>query len=89
MADKYSSFAELAKDKRRGQDYKIIVVDRGSHVAIIAPHAGKIESHCSMLATTIAGLDMSLYLFEGTPQQDNRDLHITSASSASYPMFIF
>jgi len=79
VVDRYSTYAELAKDKVLGRDYNIQIENRKSGVAIIAPHAGKIEAHCSLLATYIAGADLSLYLFEGLQVNGNGDLHITSA----------
>ncbi|MEI9899657.1 MAG: poly-gamma-glutamate hydrolase family protein [Hyphomicrobium sp.] len=66
MTDKYRSFAELKAHEEEGRDYQIIAKDRRSAVAVVAPHAGKIEPGCSAIARAIAGDDLSIYLFEGT-----------------------
>lgn len=79
MADKYESFAQLAKAEKRGEDYRVRVVERGSTIAVIAPHGGGIEPGTSEIAEAIAGDDLSFYAFEGTKTTGNVDLHITSA----------
>lgn len=79
MADRYSSFAQLAAHERLGVDYRIHVDDRRSTVAVIAPHGGRIEPGSSEIATAIAGDDLSLYSFEGIRRgRAHGDLHITS-----------
>jgi len=81
MADKYGSFDELRRGEREGVDYNIRVVRRrNASVAITAPHAGKIEPGTSEIADAIAGDACSLYCFEGTKQNENFDLPITSAN---------
>lgn len=80
-ADGYQSFEELAREHTEGLDYRIHVREpRGSQVAILAPHGGKIEGGTSQIATLMAGEEHGLYLFEGLRQsQDNFDrLHLTS-----------
>jgi phage replication-related protein YjqB (UPF0714/DUF867 family) len=79
MEDTYKSFAHLAKSEKRGEDFCIRVVERGSTVAVIAPHGGGIEPGTSEIAEAIAGDDLSFYAFEGTKTTGNVDLHITSA----------
>ncbi|MER8953423.1 poly-gamma-glutamate hydrolase family protein [Mesorhizobium sp. M0833] len=77
--DQYTSFAELAANEERGADYDFSALDRGSAVAIVAPHGGWIEYGTSQLATAVAGDDFSLYLFEGLkPKRPHRELHIGS-----------
>jgi phage replication-related protein YjqB (UPF0714/DUF867 family) len=80
MADKYSSFAELATYETPGKDYRVSAIERpDSPVLIIAPHGGRIEVGTSELAALIAGAEHSLFTFEGLkPHGQNRDLHITS-----------
>ena len=81
MADKYTSFEALRKERVEGRDYRIVVEHEGRSrsVAVIAPHAGKIEPVTSMLAREIARDDYCLYLFEGIMEGSNfAELHITS-----------
>jgi phage replication-related protein YjqB (UPF0714/DUF867 family) len=77
MADKYSTFDELKHTEQAGA-YRVAVRDLGSRVAIVAPHGGGIEPGTSEVSRAIAQDDLSLYLFEGTKDQANSDLHITS-----------
>lgn len=74
----YPGFKETVRQKREGHDFIRRVKDRGSSVAIIAPHGGRIEPGTSELALAIAGHTFSYYLFEGRQGHDNRDLHICS-----------
>lgn len=79
MVDSYRCFAELAAGERLGADYQIVVRDRGSFFAAIAPHGGWIEPGTSELAGAIAADDHSYYAFEGLRRgRAHRDLHITS-----------
>jgi phage replication-related protein YjqB (UPF0714/DUF867 family) len=80
MADKYKTFAQLARTEVSGTDYRVRAVARpDSPVIVIAPHGGGIEHGTSELAELIAGDDHSLFAFEGLkPYGRNRDLHITS-----------
>ncbi len=78
MADKYTSFSHLAQAETHGEDFCIRVVERGSTVAVIAPHGGGIEPGTSEIAEAIAGDDLSFYAFEGKKTTGNGDLHITS-----------
>ena len=78
MADKYTSFSHLAEAETHGEDFCIRVVERGSTVAVIAPHGGGIEPGTSEIAEAIAGDDFSFYAFEGKKTTGNGDLHITS-----------
>jgi phage replication-related protein YjqB (UPF0714/DUF867 family) len=77
MDDKYPNFKELQKHEHE-DNYRIVLQDRLSPVLIIAPHGGGIEPYTSKLATSIAGDNFSLYLFEGRKTGHNKDLHITS-----------
>jgi phage replication-related protein YjqB (UPF0714/DUF867 family) len=79
VADKYSSFAALARSEASPDAWRIHqVARRDSNVLIIAPHGGRIEHGTSELAVMLAGEDYSLYCFEGLKPRGNRDLHITS-----------
>lgn len=79
MVDSYRCFAELAAGERLGIDYQIVVRDRGSFFAAIAPHGGWIEPGTSELAGAIAADDHSYYAFAGLRRgRAHRDLHITS-----------
>lgn len=75
--DRYRSYAELAAGEVEGIDFRVEVLDRGTPVAIFAPHAGGIEPGASELARALAGDDLTLYLFEGL-KMDSRHLHLTS-----------
>ncbi|AJD48127.1 Phage-related replication protein-like protein [Isoalcanivorax pacificus W11-5] len=78
MPDKYASFAELSAAEVDGA-YRIELQETGSSVALIAPHAGKIEPGTSQICKIIAGSNLTYYLFEGCKASNNRDLHITSS----------
>ena len=73
--NEYQSFRELKAHER---DYFIEVINRLSPITIIAPHGGNIEPHTSEIARMIAGNQYNLFSFNGTRQNNNRKLHITS-----------
>lgn len=80
MVDKYSNFAELTANERVGIDFQIRVENRGTPVAIIAPHGGRIEPGTSEIAATIAGDTQSFYAFEALrPAGERGSLHVTSS----------
>lgn len=82
MKQRFNSFAELARHKKEGVDYKI-TVDKvpGSKIAIVAPHAGYIEWFTSEIARGIAANDHNLYAFEGLQRGDYfYELHVTSTA---------
>jgi phage replication-related protein YjqB (UPF0714/DUF867 family) len=77
--DKYLNFNQLASHQREGIDFEIVAVEKpNSLAAIIAPHAGGIEAKTGTIAKAIAGIEYSLYCFEGMKSSGNRILHITS-----------
>jgi len=79
MADKYANFRELEKSEPKGSYF---IDDRaaGTKVALIAPHAGGIEPGTSAICKSVAGSDLTYYLFEGKKLNGNQDLHITSSN---------
>jgi phage replication-related protein YjqB (UPF0714/DUF867 family) len=79
--DRYHNYDELAKEQKEGRDYKRVMNDRSSSLAIIAPHGGGIEPGTSEIARAIAGEEFSVYCFEGWKAKGNRDdLHITAVN---------
>jgi phage replication-related protein YjqB (UPF0714/DUF867 family) len=77
MPDKYGSFAELSSQEPDGF-WRLHYADRASAVLVMAPHGGEIEPGTMIIATTLAGDDLSFYVFEGCKPGDDADLHITS-----------
>jgi phage replication-related protein YjqB (UPF0714/DUF867 family) len=79
-ASTYGGFADLEKHCRRGRDFEILIRRQpASRVAIVAPHAGRIEQGTSQIARAIAGEDFNLYLLEGIRRWRNyQALHLTS-----------
>lgn len=78
MADRYPDFATLAAAHEQDRDYRITVQDRGTRVAILAPHGGTIEPETASIARAVAGNDLSFYLFEALRAGAHGDYHITS-----------
>ena len=76
--DRYHSFAELKKYEKADEDYRIIVKEGASHIAIMAPHGGGIEFGTASIAASIAHPNHTFWAFKGIKQRDNRMLHITS-----------
>lgn len=80
MIDRYNGFEELEANELVGVDFQILVEDRGSPVAIIAPHGGRIEPVTSEIAAAVAGDTLSFYAFEALrPAGERGSLHISSA----------
>lgn len=79
VADRYRSFTALQAEQTCGVDFAIRLQDRGTAIAVIAPHGGRIEPGSSEIAIAIAGDDYSFYVFEGLrPGRSHGELHITS-----------
>lgn len=77
--DRYATYVELSRNQIEGEDYRVTVLRRGSGIAVIAPHGGRIERGTSEVARAIAGDDLDLYLFEGClPSLNFETLHLTS-----------
>ena len=79
MRDSYSNFAALSAAEPPAA-FSISMRDRGSQLAVAAPHGGGIEPGTSEIAVAIAGADLSYYLFEGHKRHGNAALHITSSN---------
>jgi phage replication-related protein YjqB (UPF0714/DUF867 family) len=79
-ATHYRNFADLETHCKHGRDFRIVIRERpASAVAIVAPHAGRIEEGTSAIARAIAAEDLNLYLFEGLmPTRNYEALHLTS-----------
>lgn len=80
MTDQYSSFEDLARHERAGEDFQIVSIQRPGPIAILAPHGGGIEPGTSEVARALAEERYSLYLFEGLKPIRANLLHITSTS---------
>lgn len=78
MADKYKNFKDLAAVETEGVDFRIVVKEGRSGLLVVAPHAGKIDIHTSLIARAIAGDEHPLYIFEGYKTNGNGALHVTS-----------
>lgn len=78
-SDTYVNFASL-KAAESASAYSINSRDATSQVIVVAPHGGGIEPGTSELAMTIAGNDLSYYVFEGVKPADNGTLHLTSTN---------
>jgi phage replication-related protein YjqB (UPF0714/DUF867 family) len=78
MPDKYASFSALHSCEPKGS-YKIEARPMGTSVALIAPHAGRIERGTSEICRSVAGDELTYYLFEGCKRRNNNELHITSS----------
>ncbi len=80
MKDKYKDFEDLAKSEKCGVDFRVRSWVRATATVVVAPHGGGIEPGTSDIAEAIAGVNLSLYAFEGIKNQDNLQLHITSTN---------
>jgi phage replication-related protein YjqB (UPF0714/DUF867 family) len=78
MVDTYSSFQDLQRNEREGEDWIREYVNRSTPVLVMAPHGGWIEPFTSELARAVAGNDLSFYTFQGLKRRGNEALHLTS-----------
>jgi phage replication-related protein YjqB (UPF0714/DUF867 family) len=78
--DRFAYFADLDTQFTEGDHFCRTARDRGGTILILAPHGGGIERGTSELARSIAGDNLSLYLFEGLmpTARQSQALHITS-----------
>ena len=74
MADRFKTFAELARHTRDGVHWRVTARQRQSRILVAAPHAGRAEPHTGTIAKAVAGATHSLYLFETL----GAGLHVTS-----------
>jgi phage replication-related protein YjqB (UPF0714/DUF867 family) len=77
MIDSYNNFLELQNNHQADIDYRIKTGTHSKTLIVLGIHAGGIEPGTSELARAIAGLDFSLYLFEGLGA-NTQPLHLTS-----------
>ena len=81
MPDTYASVSHLMLVERNHVAIHAVVTKR-SRIAIVAPHAGKIEPVTGVLARAIAADDHRIYCFAGLASSDNLRLHVTSTRFA-------
>ena len=72
--DMYSNFQELALGRTEGVDYIIDTENRGTDVAVVGIHGGRIEPGTAEIVRAIAQDDLSYYILIG--KQEGQ--HITS-----------
>lgn len=78
QGDQYESFKQLIRHEKEG--YEIEFHEKGgSDLLVFSPHGGEIEPGTSEIVEAFQE-SYSTYLFEGTKQDNNRDLHITSTN---------
>jgi len=79
MADRYSSWSELAEHEVRGVDFDVHLDARnGVQWMVAAPHGGGIEPGTTEIARAIAEQKYSFYSVDGMKPKGNAVLHITS-----------
>jgi phage replication-related protein YjqB (UPF0714/DUF867 family) len=78
--DRFTHFADLDEQYMEGVHFCRTAHNRGGAILILAPHGGGIERGTSELARSVAGDNLSLYLFEGImpTARQSQALHITS-----------
>lgn len=76
--DKYDNFATLQRNEKEGEDYTILVRQRDSPIAIVAPHGGGIEPGTLDIADALAGSEYMFYAFKGIKKRGNAVLHLSS-----------
>lgn len=75
----YQSFEALAAEHIEGRDFsRNVQWVKGSGIAVIAPHGGRIEPFTDVAAANLAGADFSLYSFSSNLQTNEANLHIAS-----------
>lgn len=81
MSDTYSSVSHLMLVEAQHVSIYSSVHQR-SRIAVVAPHAGRIEPVTGELARAIAGDEHRVYCFAGHAPSDNGRLHVTSTCFA-------
>lgn len=74
----YRSLQDLQRHERYGRDYRIRHRKGLSGIAVMAPHAGRIEPGTGEIAEAVADKNHDFYGFEGRKDRDNACLHIPS-----------
>jgi phage replication-related protein YjqB (UPF0714/DUF867 family) len=74
----YDNYSDLKGQAEEGKDYRILIREGRTSIAVIAPHGGGIEIGTSELARAIAGDEHHLYCFEGIRPGELNHLHLTS-----------
>ncbi len=77
-ADLRHSFDELLRHER--DNLSIACADRGSGVALIAPHGENIEPSTGIIASAIAGGDYNLYRLDARRKAPIERFHVTSTN---------
>jgi len=77
MIDTYGSVADLLDRERHYIEIDTRVEGR-SRIAVLAPHAGRIEPFTGEIARAVAGNEHRYYGFAGAAPDENRRLHVTS-----------
>ena len=78
MIDTFRTFEDLSVRMAEGKDYRIVTKDLHSPILIVAIHGGNIEPGTASIASSIAGDEYNLYIFEGIRESGNAQLHIGS-----------
>lgn len=79
IKDKFNNYAHLARHKKEGVHYNVIVREvPQSNVVIVAPHGGSIEWNTERMARDVAANDHNLYVFSGKGGDAFDELHVTS-----------
>lgn len=76
--DRYSNYAELAREEILDKDYTIACRPVSRKVAVIAIHGGGIEPGTADIADAVAGKTYSFYAFKGLKRSGNGVLHLSS-----------
>lgn len=77
MRDFYTSVTGLLEIEARHVAIHWQLPER-TRLAVVAPHAGRIEPATGELALAIAGSDHGVYCFSGRDRSNNHRLHVTS-----------
>lgn len=81
MVDLYNNYFELSKNEKENIDFRIVINNKSTNIAIVAPHGGDIEPGTSEIAISVADGRHSCYCFEGIKSKNNKKiLHITSTN---------
>lgn len=76
MSRPLRSFADLVLQAQQGEDYDVVVRERGAAITVLALHGGHIEPLTGQLASAIAGEAWNLYLLRGLRPGDGQRLRL-------------